>query len=180
MKRSFKKISLKELAGLICSALKKHGIETVLTGGACVTIYSGNKYQSLDLDFVTASVEYNAKNILAAMKKLGFGKAAEGFFMRKDCPYIVELIPPPLAIGGEPVKKTSIIHTRGGFLRLLSPTDCVKDRLAAYYHWNDPQSLEQAIMVAQKHTIDLREVKRWSTIERKLDKYKIFLLRKND
>lgn len=180
MKRSFKKIALKELAGLVSSTLKKHGVEAVLTGGACVTIYSQNKYQSLDLDFVSSAVEYNAKNILAAMQELGFKRAAEGFFARKDCPYIVEFIPPPLAIGSEPVKKTTIVHTRGGSLRLLSPTDCVKDRLAAYYHWNDPQSLEQAVMVAKKHRIDLKEVKRWSKIEGKLDKYKTFLLRKSD
>jgi hypothetical protein len=180
VKRSFKKIALKELAGLVSSTLKKHGVEAVLTGGACVTIYSQNKYQSLDLDFVSSAVEYNAKNILAAMQELGFKRAAEGFFARKDCPYIVEFIPPPLAIGSEPVKKTTIVHTRGGSLRLLSPTDCVKDRLAAYYHWNDPQSLEQAVMVAKKHRIDLKEVKRWSKIEGKLDKYKTFLLRKSD
>ena len=30
-------------------------------------------------------------------------------------------------------------------LGLLSPTDCVKDRLAAFYHWKDQQSLEPAI-----------------------------------
>ena len=30
----------------------------------------------------------------------------------------------------------------------MTPTDSVKDRLAAYYHWNDQQALEQAIMVA--------------------------------
>ena len=32
-----------------------------------------------------------------------------------------------------------------GTLRLLTATDCIKDRLAAYYHWRDEQGLEQAI-----------------------------------
>ena len=31
-----------------------------------------------------------------------------------------------------------------GKIRPLSPTDSVKDRLAAFYHWGDRQSLEQA------------------------------------
>lgn len=46
-------LSLKDLAGLIYETLKKEGIEVVLVGGACVSIYSQNRYQSFDLDFVT-------------------------------------------------------------------------------------------------------------------------------
>jgi|GEM_PF-4859020 len=49
-----------------------------------------------------------------------------------------------------------------GVLRLLSPTDCVKDRLAAYYRWNDRQSLQQAILVARMCDINLDEIERWS------------------
>jgi hypothetical protein len=46
-------ISLKDLAGYISEELKKRGIDTILVGGACVTIYSNNKYQSYDLDYIT-------------------------------------------------------------------------------------------------------------------------------
>ena len=31
------------------------------------------------------------------------------------------------------------------FLFGLTPTDAVKDRLAAFFHWSDRQSLEQAL-----------------------------------
>ena len=37
-------MSAGELAALVYSYLKEHGIEVVLSGGACVTIYSQNKY----------------------------------------------------------------------------------------------------------------------------------------
>jgi hypothetical protein len=50
---------------------------------------------------------------------------------------------------------------------LLSPTDCVKDRLAAYYHWNDRQCLEQALLVAAMRTVYLKEIERWSAVENK-------------
>lgn len=30
---------------------------------------------------------------------------------------------------------------------MLTATDSVKDRLASFYHWNDHQSLEQAILI---------------------------------
>ncbi|MDF1527072.1 MAG: hypothetical protein P1S59_12500 [bacterium] len=32
--------------------LENKGIRVVLTGGSCVSIYSNNKYQSMDLDLV--------------------------------------------------------------------------------------------------------------------------------
>jgi len=41
----------------------------------------------------------------------------------------------------------------------------VKDRLAAFYHWKDQQSLEQAILIARDHNIDIEEVRRWSANE---------------
>jgi hypothetical protein len=47
---NWKKISLEDLAGLISDELKKSGIEAIPVGGACVTIYSSNRYQSHDLD----------------------------------------------------------------------------------------------------------------------------------
>jgi hypothetical protein len=177
VRRSLKKISLRELAGLVNSYLKKQDVDAVLTGGACVTIYSKNKYQSLDLDFVTNAAEFNTRRILEAMHGLKFARAAEGFFVRKDCPYIVEFIPPPLAVGREPVKDVMTIKTRLGSLRLLSPTDCVKDRLAAFYHWDDLQSLEQAAMVARRKKIDFKELKRWSKVEGGLKKYNGFIKR---
>lgn len=65
----------------------------------------------------------------------------------------------------------------GLVFRILSATDCVKDRLAAYYHWNDPQSLEQALLVAKRQKIDLREVKRWSKVEGHSEKYNEFVKR---
>jgi hypothetical protein len=175
VKHSLKNISLKELAGMVSGQLAKHKIEAVLTGGACVTIFSENKYRSLDLDFVTHSAEYQGKVIKEAMAELGFAIAPEGFFKRSDCQYIIEFLPPPLAVGSEPVKQIITLKTRSGNLRLLSPTDCVKDRLAAYYHWRDSQSLEQAVMVARKRKVDLKEVERWSAVEGHTDKYAEFL-----
>lgn len=60
-----------------------------------------------------------------------------------------------------------------GNLRIISPTDCVKDRLAIYYHWGDNQCLAQAILVAQAHAIDLDEISRWSDAEGKRDTFEI-------
>lgn len=60
-------------------------------------------------------------------------------------------------------------------LKLLSPTHCVMDRLAAFYHWKDRQSLQQAIMVAQNHPVKLKAIEVWSAKEGMIDRYKVFL-----
>ena len=58
----WKKITLKDFAGYISEELRKRGIETILVGGACVTIYSNNRYQSYDLDYITYEDMRKVKN----------------------------------------------------------------------------------------------------------------------
>jgi len=84
---------------------------------------------------------------------------------------LVEFPSGPPAVGKEPIGDINEIEFTTGVLRLLSPTDCVKDRLAAYYHWDDLQSLEQAVLVAQSNNIDMSEVMRWSKEEGKADAF---------
>jgi hypothetical protein len=156
-------MSVGELAALIYSYLKKNGIETVLSGGACVTIFSQNKYISQDLDFIESgsTPRRKLKNILG---KLGFFEERR-YFRHPETDFFLEFPAGPLAVGREPVKETVTLHFPSGVLRMISPTDCVKDRLAAYYHWGDRQSLQQASMVARENAIDLQEVERWSQAE---------------
>ncbi len=164
-------MSIEDLAVYLSDHLRKNGIETVLSGGACVTIYTDNKYLSYDLDFVLLSF-VGQKKINEALEKIGF--QIEGkYFKHEETPYFVEFLSPPLSVGQEPVKEISEIIKGNKVLKLLSPTDCVKDRLAAYYHWNDRQSLEQAILVSKNNTVDLQEVKRWSINENMEDKFRI-------
>jgi len=59
-------------------------------------------------------------------------------------------------------------------LRVLSPTDCVKDRLCAFYFWKDQQGLTQAVLVAKSQKVDLKEIKRWSKTEGKEQEFEIF------
>jgi hypothetical protein len=156
-------MSVGELAAHISSHLRQRGIDVVLTGGACVTIYSGDKYVSKDLDFIETRFA-RAKDIRNAMAEIGF-TPEHRHFKHSEIDYLVEFPTGPLSVGKEPVGLIDEIEFSTGVLRILSPTDCVKDRLAAYYHWKDLQSLEQALLVAQSRDVDLREIARWSTAE---------------
>lgn len=156
-------MSLKELAFYVSDFLHKNGIEAVLTGGACVSIYSNNKYLSYDLDFVIQRHKsgINVRDVLA---EIGFFEKARSFY-HKDTDYFIEFPSGPLAVGSEPIKDISELKSGSLKLRIISPTECVKDRLAAYYHWNDIQSLEQAILVAKNQKINLGEIQQWSRNE---------------
>lgn len=172
MKIDRKAIDIKELAARVAAKLDERGIDAILVGGACVSIYTKNKYLSGDLDFVSAA---SMKEISPALAELGFARKSSRHFEKRGCPFFIEIVSSPAALGSEPVKDTTMLKTRRGTIVMLTPTDSVKDRLAAYYHWNDPQALEQALMIAKAQKINLREVKRWSKKEGHEEKHENFL-----
>jgi hypothetical protein len=63
-------------------------------------------------------------------------KTVSRYFTRRDCPFFIEFVAAPAAIGDEPIKGEKEITTKLGTIVMLTPTDSVKDRLSAYYHWN--------------------------------------------
>jgi len=156
-------MTLGELAAYACTHLKSKGINVVLSGGACVSIYTTNRYQSFDLDFIE-NIASGRKKIKEVLQEIGFSEEHR-YFKHPETEFFIEFPPGPLSIGDEPVMETVTKEFSTGQLRLISPTDCVKDRLAAYYHWNDRQSLDQALLVAESNDIDLKEVERWSAKE---------------
>jgi len=168
-----KALSLEDLAITISDYLSKNGIETVLSGGACVSIYTNNRFTSYDLDFVLISTDEQGK-LKKLLTEIGF-YPENRYFNHDDSEYSLDFVPPPPSVGNEPVKEIVEIEKDNRKLRLLSPTDCVKDRLAAFYHWNDRQCLEQAVLVCLDNDIDLDEVERWSHKEGMDDKYKKFI-----
>ncbi len=171
MKINWKKISISELAAIVSEKLREKDIDSLVVGGACVSIYTRNRYQSSDIDFVS---HCTLKQISTALHELGFSRRQSRHFERNDCPFFIEFVSPPAAVGRERIRDTHELTTKFGNLILLSPTDCVKDRLAAFFHWNDLQCLEQALMVAQSQDIDMKEVRRWAIKEGYPDEYKIF------
>lgn len=174
MRIDWKKIGIKQLAALISEKLRECGIEAILVGGACVSIYTKNRYLSFDLDFVTHAT---LKEVAPTLADIGFKRESSRHFIRSGCPFFIEFVAPPAAIGNEPVRDEVRLKTTMGTVVMLTPTDSVKDRLAAYYHWNDPQALEQALMIAKAQKINMREVKRWSEKEGHANKYREFLIR---
>lgn len=165
------KITLEELAGFVSEALRKKGIDAILVGGACVTIYSKNRYQSHDLDFITFE---DMNKVKKALKELGFNEKNK-YFHHEHCQWFLEFVSPPIAVGDEYIHEFNHHPTIFGEIKLLYPIDSVKDRLASFYHWNDKQSLEQAINICLEQNINLIEIEKWSLKESQSEKFQIFL-----
>jgi hypothetical protein len=161
--KSIRRMTQSEVGAFVQSHLRKCGIEVVLSGGASVSIYSRGKYISKDLDLVNVYSK-DRKAIRGSMRELGFEETGR-YFRHPESPFLIEFPPGPLTVGMEPVKAIREVKFATGLLRVISPTDCIKDRLAAFYHWGDNQCLAQAEMVALGNPIDLREVARWSAAE---------------
>ncbi|MEB3338214.1 MAG: hypothetical protein VKJ46_12185 [Leptolyngbyaceae bacterium] len=163
-------LTLAEIAAIVSDALTQAGIIAVLSGGGVVTIYSENEYQSDDLDFISPA---DTQQLGAIMSQLGFSKQGR-HFEHPNTYYLVEFPPSPLMIGEQYVdyQECTVQQIHDLELRLLTPTLCVMDRLAGFYHWHDRQNLDQAV---RRHPIDYTKVKSWSRKEGHLKKYQEFL-----
>jgi hypothetical protein len=164
--------SLETVAFAVGDALRRHGVAAVMTGGACATWFSGGDYQSSGVDFVTEG-DPQRRVVDEALSELGFRRDRDRYVHSK-LPYVVEFPAGPLAIGADHDIRPVQITAAGIRIRSLSATDACRDRLAAFYHWNDRQSLEVALAIARRHKLDFRKIRAWSESEGRREKYDRF------
>jgi hypothetical protein len=160
-----------EIAGTISQALQDDGKIAVLSGGAVVSIYSDNQYESSDLDFIS---QHSLESLEPTMRRLGFRRTPGRYFDHPDTDYFVEFPPGPVQIGKRVIQEWERLVCPSGSILILTPTQCVMDRLASFFHWNDRQCLDQAVMVGTRHEIDLCEVQNWSLEEGHTEKFQEF------
>jgi len=165
--------TLAEATACVAEALSRSGIRAVLTGGACATLYSEGKYQSFDLDFILQSAT-TSQELDDAMEGIGFRRAGS-HYEHPRARFLVEFPAGPLGIGAD-LDIRPITYTIGkvGVLA-LSPTDSCRDRLAAFYHWNDRQSLATAVEISRLRKVDIEAIRKWSAREGAMDKFQSFL-----
>jgi hypothetical protein len=153
--------------------LTRFGVKAVLTGGACASLHTRGASTSVDMDFILLG-NPDTSRLDEAMKSIGFTRSGHRY-VHPEIPFYVEFPRGPLAIGEDAaIRPRSYGGSRGAFLA-LSPTDSCRDRLAAFYHWNDHQSLEIAIAIARRNPVHLATISRWSRAEGMSDRYQEFL-----
>jgi len=164
---------LPEVAAAVGAHLRERGIEAVLTGGACVSVYTDGSYVSKDADFVIRGRVRQAA-LDTALGELGFEREGDRY-VHAHVGFYLEFPPGPLAIGSDLNIRPVEVTVGDDRLLALSPTDSCRDRLAAFYHWRDRQSLRLAVAIALRQRVDLKAIKKWSREEGKLADYDEFI-----
>ena len=151
--------SEKEMWEYVAIHLARVGVETVMVGGSVVSVYTNGLYQSGDIDLVKSGS--SREEIAAALAEIGFQKHGR-LFKHPECEHLYLDFPAgPVSIGDDYHIQPRAVKKEGVVIKILSPTDCVKDRLASYLYFQARECLDQAVMVAQKQQVNAREVKRW-------------------
>lgn len=172
MKIDFKNCTEEELWKYVATHLKSKGIDSVLVGGAVVSIYTDGAYESGDLDFILTKMF--VKGIPEAMLEIGFIRQGR-HYIHPECSHLfVEFPKGPLAIGDDYSIIPEEQEVEGKVIKILSPTDCVKDRLASYIHFKDRVGLEQAVFVAKRHMVNYYKIRQWCEQENALTQYEEF------
>jgi hypothetical protein len=167
------KSTLADIALTVGARLQRHGITAVLTGGACVSVYTDGSYVSKDADYVLQGT-IRQSDLDTALAALGFARRGDRY-VHAVVPFYLEFPPGPLAIGTDIDIQPVEVTVAGGSALLLSPTDSCRDRLAAFYHWQDRQSLSLAVAIARHQAIDLAVIREWSRDEGSGAGYEEFL-----
>jgi hypothetical protein len=164
MNIDFETCTVEELWRFVASHLEKRGIGVVLVGGAVVSVHSAGAYLSGDLDFVKEAL-FVRQNVDAAMAEIGFQKQGR-HYVHPQCGHLfVEFVSGPVGIGEETGIVPQEIDVDGVTIKLLSPTDCVRDRLAGFIHYGTRDHMDQAVLVATSHPVDWNVIEEWAKRE---------------
>ena len=161
------KSTLADVCFAVSAALEKHGMSGILTGGSAAALYAPQVYMSRDADFILEADD-PLSNVAIALASIGFGRDGKSrIFVHPSCEFSVDFPKGPLAVGGEYVRETTVLEHEDVRLRILTPTDCIRDRLAHFYFWSDYTALNAAVGVAAQHIseVDIDLLRAWTERE---------------
>jgi hypothetical protein len=138
-----------------------------------VSVYTDGSYVSKDADYVIQGRVTRAA-LDDALAELGFTRRGDRY-IHAAVSYYLEFLPGPLSVGGDFNIRGVELPFGDGAALALSATDSCRDRLAAFYHWRDRQSLRLAVAVARHQPVDLDAIRRWSSNEGASADYDEFL-----
>ena len=157
----YSRCTAEELWKFVSWHLSKHGIETVLVGGAVASIYSKGAYLSGDLDLVKIT-DVSRKIITDVLGAIGFKTSQGRHFEHPECRHLfIEFVAPPVAIGDDYLIKPDEVRISGQIIKILNPTDCIKDRLASFIHFKSHECMDQALLVAKSQSFDIKKIEKW-------------------
>jgi len=122
--------------------------------------------------------DFERKRLDGVLEEIGFRAWKGRYYKHPECGHLVIEFPKgPVELGEQYPVIPDEIEWEGRTLRLLSPTDCVKDRLAAYIHWGSRDCFDQAVLVCRRQLrrIDFQDLQRWCEREKGMRAYQELL-----
>lgn len=159
--------TLADVCFAISAALEARGISGVLTGGSAAAVYAPQSYMSYDADFILENDD-SLDEVAIALRPIAFQRNGRSrIFTHPNSRFTVDFPKGPLSVGGEYVHETRVLQQGNLRLRILTRVDCIRDRLAHFYHWNDYTALNAAVGVAAQapDEVDMELVRRWTERE---------------
>lgn len=106
--------SLREIAHKVCDALLRQDVNAVLSGGAVVSIYTENKDQSYDLDFISQAPVAEIAGILS---ELGFTQRGTRYFSHPNSKFEIEFPGSIMMVGDTAISDYAEDANKHGTLR---------------------------------------------------------------
>jgi len=156
---SLRKCSLLEVAAQASAHLERAGIKVAVVGGSAVTAYAPDVYTSKDIDFA-AITGTNRREFSSAVAPLGF-KLEGRDFVHPETSYTLDLVADTPYVDRRPITDFQTLRTKFGPVRVYKFEDAIADRIAAFLHWGDSQSLDVAerALKARAATTEWRRIK---------------------
>ncbi len=158
-----------------CSADNRHVDRiAVLTGGSAATVYAPIAYQSRDADFIITLHGDESGAVMGG--RVGICRARRHVRACEESLH-GRVSPGPLSIGDDVVTDWNTLRRDVEVLHILTRTDCIRDRLMWFYHYDDRSALAAAIGVAKSGEVDLASLRAWSQGEGKAAEFEEFASR---
>jgi predicted nucleotidyltransferase len=152
-------LTLPEVAATVATHLKQQGVEVVVVGGSAITAHVPDVYTSMDIDFaVTAGID--RRKISGALLDLGF-KERGRVFASPETLYTLDFVADTPYIDQRAISEYVELRTSAGTFRVYRLEDAIADRIAAFVHWSDSESLD----VAERAVAATKERTSWELIE---------------
>ena len=151
--------SLIEVAAFVARELRKHGVTVVVVGGSAVTAYAPEIYTSHDIDFAaTSGIE--RRKFTKILRAIGFVEAGRTF-AHPDTLYTIDFVADTPYVDQRAIQEFNEIGTAQGPVQVVQFEDAIADRIAAFLHWNDSQSLDVAERCVRARTATIS----WQRLE---------------
>ena len=122
--------------------LASKGIIVVVVGGSAITLHVPEVYTSHDIDFAVPS-GHRLSELTAALAEIRFVRKGR-VYVSPDSVYSVDIIADVPLIEQEPIYDYAVMATSAGTLNVLHLEDAIGDRVSAFVHWSDSESLDVA------------------------------------